>query len=116
MVTKLITMVKGSRNVNIVVDFVDKNTGNPFSLAGFLGSTGYFPALDPCISSIAVSGSLVSSDRGQISFVIPGPQLLAMGEGEQMDWEQEVDLGSRGFVTQILSNLSIFPREFPPAS
>lgn len=115
MAVKTISLIKGSRNIQITCQFVDVNTKLPFPLNGFVGATGYFPPLDTTVSSIPVVGSLVSSDLGEVAFVITADNLNSMAEGDELDWEQEVDLGSKGFVSQILANLSIKSREFPPS-
>lgn len=114
MAVKTVSLIKGSSNVVVTVQFMDINTGLPFSLAGFVSANAYFPPLDTTLTSIVVAGALVSSDLGQVSFTLSAAQLNSMAEGDQLDWEQQVDLGSRGFVSRIQSNLSISAREFAP--
>lgn len=65
--TTQVTIVQGS-TANLVVQLIDGNTGNPFSLAGLTGATGVFPKSDG--TGMAVSGVLQSQDLGTLLFSI----------------------------------------------
>lgn len=114
MAIKNISIVKGSKKVRVRVQFKDHNTDEPVNLNGFVSSNAYFPAADSTLNpdGVAVSGTLVSEDLGEVDYLIEQAQLEAMNVGEEQDWEQEVDLGESGFVSQILGNLNIIARLF----
>lgn len=106
--SKTISIVQG-QNVTFTVQLIDKETCDPFSLAGFTGATGYFPKEDD--TALAVTGSLVSSDLGKISFALQPADTDLIKAGDELDFEIEADTGDK-IIAQILGKLSVTERLF----
>jgi hypothetical protein len=104
-----IQIVKGASKT-IRVNLTDKETGKPFSLTGFAGTTAYFQKVDETV--LGVTGSLVSADCGELEFDLLPADTNQLAAAENTDFEVEVLKGSETIIAQILGKISISERLF----
>lgn len=105
MATKII-FIKGAGNIGIRVQLIDHDTGKPLPLPGFTGATAYFPHQDE-VSKVAVTGSLISADCGEVIFIPTEAQGDLFFEGEDQTFQYRVDANGQRLVAQVTERLTV---------
>lgn len=103
-------ITKGS-SLTFNIQFSDKNTCEPFSLSGFSGATAYFPQQD-LDTPVSVTGSLLSSDLGKLTFALSTTITNSLNEGDDQDFEVEVKTTSETIIQKIEQKLTVIARTF----
>lgn len=103
---KKITFIKGAGNISIICNVINHETGKPLPLNNFLGATAYFPHQDET-SKVAVTGSLFSSDCGQVVFVPTEAQGDLFLEGEDQTFQYRVDANAQRLIAQVNEGLTV---------
>ncbi len=101
-----------SSNVTLSLRLEDESTGEPYQLTGLVGATGYFPAADVSLGSIAASGVVYSSDRGIINVSLTPLQTLGMQPGDYQDFQLNIDQGAVQRVIIFKEALSVVEQLF----
>lgn len=102
---KIITIIQGQTS-NVTVKLIDANTKQPFSLAGLTGATGIFPTGDGT-EGLAVTGTLVSADLGELMFSLDETTTEALTTGEQQSIQVQVDQGAVRSIAQLKQVLTV---------
>jgi len=102
-------LIKGS-DTKIVVTVIDKATKEPYSLAGFTSATGFLSNTDA--TTLAVTGTLLSSDLGKIQFEIDEVSTALLASGDAQSMEVVIDQGTTRSIVQFDQVLDIRDRLF----
>ncbi len=102
---KLQEIIQGEDAV-VQIQVVDQN-GDPFSLAGLTGASGYFTG------ALIIPGVLISEDLGTMKFVMTEVQtpLLEVNE-DGGSFEVVIDQGSNRTIVQFIDALVVKARLF----
>lgn len=110
MASKNIQIIQGE-DISFAVTLTDKNTSQPFNLAGFTGATAYFAAASGG-SPLWSVGSLLSADLGKVQFGLNEIVTAGLETGDELNIEIHVDQGATRTIAQILGKLSVVAQLF----
>lgn len=102
-------IVQGSDGF-LLMQLVYRGTSDPAAINSFVGATGFFPKEDG--SALAVSGALVSADRGTVRFDLDSTETADLNEGEENNFEMSVEDASGLHFYQLEAKLSVSARYF----
>lgn len=91
-------LVRGA-DAFVVTQVVFQGTSSPYSFQAFTGSTAYFPGVVDGVP-VAVVGTLVSADLGQVRFNIPKTASTGLALGDEVSFQQDL-VDSRGLTRLI---------------
>lgn len=101
------TITTGS-DATVNVNFKLKSNRKSAPLTGFSSATGSFPNADG--TYLAVSGTLVSADLGEVEFVITKDQSILLNVGEEQDFQVNVEANGVTTVSVARGVLNIAPK------
>lgn len=99
--------IRPNSDVNVIVDILDTPTNSPHPMEGFEGATGFFQNADS--TTLAVSGGVFSSDRGQLNFPLTRVMTKALNQGDNNNAEVWFDQNGVRHIVQFLGQVSVPP-------
>jgi hypothetical protein len=107
----MIEIIKGSTKT-VRVQILDKKTGKPLAINGFLSATAFFLAADQLVGRVAATGTLVSADCAELDFPLTKPQTEALAAVDPGDFEVEVVTTAEDIIAQIIGKIRVLDRLF----